>query len=221
MGARGAERPALPLRRATRDDRTAVVRMLVRAFDRDPVANWLLRSDAHRARAFEAAFDVSLMRLTLPAGEVWLAGDAQGAALWTPPGGWSTTRAIPALPRLAGAVGWKRSLALLGAVTGFQDHHPHEAHWYLFLLGVDPDHQGRGVGGALLRAILDQCDARGEVAYLEASSEGNARLYERHGFVTKAEVRLLPDAPPLWPMVRAAKAARNDEGQRDPGAAIR
>jgi ribosomal protein S18 acetylase RimI-like enzyme len=196
----------LVLRRALPTDRDAVVRVLVRAFDRDPVASWLLRSDTRRAWAFETAFDVSFLRLTLPAGETWLAGNGAGVALWTPPGGWSTARALPALPRLARAVGFTRSLSLLRAVTGVQDHHPREPHWYLFALGVDPDRQGQGVGSALLREVLGACDARREKAYLEASSEKNVRLYERHGFATKGEVRLLPGSPPLWPMLREPRA---------------
>ena len=38
-------------------------------------------------------------------------------------------------------------------------------------------------------------------AYLEATSEQNRRLYERHGFVATAELRL-PDGPSLWAMWR-------------------
>ena len=36
--------------------------------------------------------------------------------------------------------------------------HPREPHWYLALLGVDPDHQGRGFGSHLMQPVLTRCD---------------------------------------------------------------
>jgi ribosomal protein S18 acetylase RimI-like enzyme len=36
--------------------------------------------------------------------------------------------------------------------------HPQEAHWYLPLIGVDPAHQRKGHGSALLEHALSQCD---------------------------------------------------------------
>jgi ribosomal protein S18 acetylase RimI-like enzyme len=63
-----------------------------------------------------------------------------------------------------------------------EQKHPHEPHWYLGALGVEPDRQGNGVGTALLEEILAICDRECEGAYLEASRPESARLYERLGF---------------------------------------
>lgn len=49
-------------------------------------------------------------------------------------------------------------------------------------LGVKPESQGKGVGSALLDALIDDAHSRGVPAYLEATSEGSARLYARKGF---------------------------------------
>jgi ribosomal protein S18 acetylase RimI-like enzyme len=194
------------MRRATLADRAAVVRTLARAFDADPVAAWVLRQDAGRARAYESAFDICFRKLTLPAGETWIAGeDARGVALWTPPGKWRTAPAIPHLPRLAWCVGLGRALELLRSVTNVQTFHPPAPHWYLFALGVAPEHQGQGVGGALLREVLAKADARHEPAYLEASTRDNARLYARHGFAEVSEIQLGKGAPPIWAMWREAR----------------
>jgi ribosomal protein S18 acetylase RimI-like enzyme len=65
-----------------------------------------------------------------------------------------------------------------------------------------PEHQGEGIGSAMLRVALARCDEAGEPAYLEATSEDNRRLYERHGFRVTREL-LLPDGPSLWAMWRA------------------
>ena len=39
-------------------------------------------------------------------------------------------------------------------------YHPGEPHWHLPLIGVDPASPGRGIGAALQRRVLDQCDGR-------------------------------------------------------------
>jgi putative acetyltransferase len=62
-------------------------------------------------------------------------------------------------------------------------------------LGVDPDHQGRGHGSALVRASLDAVRARGEPLLLV---EGNPRYYGRFGFVRADELGLLPPPETLY-----------------------
>jgi ribosomal protein S18 acetylase RimI-like enzyme len=85
----------------------------------------------------------------------------------------------------------------------FQDKlHPHEPHYYLSIVAVAPEHQGRGIGSALIRPILERCDRDGVPAYLEATTERNRALYERHGFRVSEEVRWPDDGPPLWLMWR-------------------
>jgi ribosomal protein S18 acetylase RimI-like enzyme len=194
------------VRRARAEDRAAIVQTLVRAFDRDPIANFLLRRDRGRARAFETVFDVVFRRLTLPAGETWIADEGAGAALWTPPGKWKARNVWPDTIALIRAVGVSRLPGVALSVDEAQRKHPREPHWYLFAIGVDPAHQGRGVGSALLRAVLAQCDARGEPAYLEASTPENARLYERHGFAVLHDLRLGNDGPSARLMWRQARA---------------
>lgn len=85
------------------------------------------------------------------------------------------------------------------------EHHPHAALYYLQLLGVDPGAQGCGIGSALLAAVLTQADRDGVPAYLEATSERNAKLYEKHGFIATGTLTL-PGGPPLYPMWREPKA---------------
>ncbi|MGH2882176.1 MAG: GNAT family N-acetyltransferase, partial [Solirubrobacteraceae bacterium] len=87
-----------------------------------------------------------------------------------------------------------------------QAHHPAEPHYYIRSVGVRPALQGRGLGSALLRPTLERCDSEGVSAYLEASSERSAALYERLGFVHLGVLELQDGAPPLWPMRRPPRA---------------
>ena len=75
-------------------------------------------------------------------------------------------------------------------------------HHYFAYIGVMPERQGRGLGSRLMRPTLDRCDEAGLPAYLEASSQRSAALYERLGFVHLGALRLAGGAPPLWPMRR-------------------
>ena len=74
-------------------------------------------------------------------------------------------------------------------------------HWYLSVLGTDPDRQGKGIGAALVQPVLDLCDAEGLGAYLESSKESNIPYYRRFGFEVSGELRFR-GGPPIWPMWR-------------------
>jgi ribosomal protein S18 acetylase RimI-like enzyme len=194
--------------RARPQDHDAIVRVLVRAFDADPVANYLLRRDGGRTRGFELCFSAFLKHATMPHGETWIADGGAGAALWTPPGRWNVgiRRGLAMGPSLLRAVGWSRAARVAIAANRVQSKHPGLPHFYLFAIGVDPERQGRGIGAALLGAVLGRCDMERVPAYLEASSPHNRRLYERYGFRATEEVKMAPDAPPMWLMWREPRA---------------
>ena len=80
-------------------------------------------------------------------------------------------------------------------------YHPEEPHWYLPLIGVDPLHQGRGYGSALMKHALQRCDQENKLAYLESSNPRNLSLYIRHGFEIIGTIRVA-DSPPMIPMLR-------------------
>ncbi len=64
-------------------------------------------------------------------------------------------------------------------------------HWYLYVLGVEPSHQGKGHGSALVRHKLEEIDQQGIPAYLETSLEKNVKFYENLGFQVIKEGNIL------------------------------
>jgi RimJ/RimL family protein N-acetyltransferase len=138
------------------------------------------------------------------AGRVFTTDDFRGANLELPPGRWKM--AVP----LSGAVGFVRAFGLglrrAGRLQGFfSENHLQDPHCYIRAVGVATRFQGQGLGAALLRPTLDRCDREGLPAYLEASSERSAAVYERLGFVHLGELRV-PDGPRFWPMRRSPPA---------------
>jgi ribosomal protein S18 acetylase RimI-like enzyme len=55
-------------------------------------------------------------------------------------------------------------------------------HMYLQMIGVDPQHQGKGLAGKLIRPMLARLDEGNLPCYLETLDEKNAGIYERFGF---------------------------------------
>jgi ribosomal protein S18 acetylase RimI-like enzyme len=89
-------------------------------------------------------------------------------------------------------------LFLFDQMAGF---HPHEPHWYIPLIGVDPRYQGRGYGTQLMRHGLATCDRDHKAVYLEATNPLNRTLYERLGFRVLGEIRS-GNSLPMFPMLR-------------------
>lgn len=206
-------RPAVTVRAAAEEDVPAMVDVLTGAFDDDPVINWFVREDGQRTAGFRRFFDVAARHLTLPHGEVYTTSGHTGAALWAPPGTWELgpEEVEPLLPDLRAVFGEEKFERSLEGMALMDERHPAEPHFYLLLLGVRPDAQSRGIGSALLQAVLERCDAAGLPAYLEATSPRNRILYERHGFRV-TEVVELPDGPPLWLMWRPEDVRSREEG---------
>jgi len=188
------------VRSATPADVEGLSHVLARAFREDPLHRWIFPTDRAWMRSSHKAFAVSL-RGEIGHGTVFTDRELRGAAICRDPG--------LGPPSIREQVGLAAStLALLGTRSpivfrGFRRLmalHPQERHWYLSVLGTDPEHQRKGIGEALLRAILDRCDDTGHAAYLEASRSENVPYYERRGFEVVGELRL-PSGPPVWRML--------------------
>jgi ribosomal protein S18 acetylase RimI-like enzyme len=189
------------IRKARARDAPRIASTLARAFFDDPVFRWAYPHDARRREVLPAIFSVFTEAFQRH-DEIYLAGPAAGAALWAPPGqapvdDEHADEFDQRLEQAAGADG-ERFFELAGLVD---EHHPPGSYYYLQLLGVQPENQGRGIGSALLDDMIARCDRDGLRAYLDATSPDNKRLYERHGFRATGEFAL-DGGPSLWPMWR-------------------
>ena len=75
-------------------------------------------------------------------------------------------------------------------------------HWYLWALGVAPEHQGQGIGGDLLSPTLVQAQEMGLPCYLETETEDNVAFYTKRGFEVAYEAELSESGFRLWFMTR-------------------
>jgi ribosomal protein S18 acetylase RimI-like enzyme len=192
------------VRRAEEADLPILAGALARAFMDDPVAQWACPIDSLRQGVLERVFATRLRQLVSHR-EIWTSSRLASAAVWAPPERWKTTAhddialgwALARHPRLIPRV--PRTMRGLLRIQGI---HPNEPpHWYLAVLGTDPELQGQGLASEMMRPVLEECDRDGVGAYLESSNERNLDFYARHGFRTVREVEL-PHGPTVWLMWR-------------------
>jgi GNAT superfamily N-acetyltransferase len=91
-------------------------------------------------------------------------------------------------------------------------------YYFLNIMTVLPEYQGRGIGKRLVTVVTDQADLEGMPCYLEASKDvPNIPIYERMGFrfVTKLDCDDCGDKCTLYCMVRDPRPARTDTGVAD------
>jgi GNAT superfamily N-acetyltransferase len=205
--------PEIDIRHLTAEDgdlgiaRTATT--IGKAFAPLEVAQWLVPDDpTERERVLTAQFTM-IVEAALDQGEVLIA--SQG------PAGSAEVRAVAVLfHELAGPHSGPIDYdARLAEICGphierfrtldklFTDHHPgrYPLYW-LSHLATHPDHQGQGLGTALLRHIHDQLDNIVEIdAFLVASNDRTRDLYAQHGYRPCGDLQL-PGGPRMSPMLR-------------------
>lgn len=195
------------VRKATHADVDGLGEVLARAFEDDPVIEWLLPQGVPgRMDRLARLFRLGLRKRYLLHDEVWTTPDLAGAALWSPPGKWKMDRGqvVRSAPAVLSILRGRLPLGMRGLATVEGRHPVDPPHYYLGVLGADPSRQRGGVGTALLQPVLDRCDREGVGAYLESSRPENVPYYGRFGFEVREELTL-PKGPPTWLMWRSAR----------------
>src|SRR6266404_7389797 len=178
--------------------------VLARAFQDDPAWSWVFPNPSRRAALlpwlFQTGFEVT-------EAEIWTTGgDMLGVARWLPPGRpvvhvGPMLRALVATPlRVREAT--TRFFAYGRAVEAMRADAVPEPHWYLAGIGVEPAHQRKGIGSALITPGLDAAAAAGLPAALLTNSDRNLSFYGRHGFEVVREGHTPEDGPRAWMMRR-------------------
>jgi ribosomal protein S18 acetylase RimI-like enzyme len=182
-------------------DEVPAIDTVVLAFAGDPIARWswptshqYLTSMPSLVRAFGGnAFSHS---------GAYSTDDYIGVALWLPPGVQPNEQTLGEL--IESTVSAALRADAFGMFERMATYHPSAPHWYLPLIGVDPAHQGKGHGDALMTYGLQRCDHDHVAAYLESTNPRNVPLYQRHGFEVLGTIQV-GSSPPLVPMLRGPR----------------
>jgi len=175
------------IRKAGRNDLDTLISVLVRAYDQDPHVNWLVPKDEKRSERIAKFFEILVNHSGMKYDHAFTTEDLTGIAVWYPPeprDRWKSSflEDVILLPT------WIQVCGIRGMPSGMavdkllKKHHLKRPHYYLAPLGVDPVHQGTGIGSHLLQHGLRMCNEKGVPAYLETGTEENIRFYVKHDF---------------------------------------
>ena len=183
---------------AMKSDEAGVIDVLKLAFAADPATRWVWPEPQKYLSNF-SSFAKAFGGKAFANKSGHYVGSYSGAALWLPPNVHPDVDQLNALLQSSGSDEAKKNgPKIFERMSGY---HPHEPHWYLPLLGVDPIHHGKGLGSALLQHALVMCDQDNKFAYLESSNPKNISLYERHGFELLGTIQI-NTSPSIFPMLR-------------------
>ena len=182
----------------TKADAERASEVLTRAFVDDVLLRYVCPGDRRRPERTRYIIDC-VVSYGMRYGQIWTTpGEVRAVAVWMPPGTDKMTliRAIRTgmiWERFElGGAGFKR-YSLFNRVAGEMHHRVmHGPHWYLFVIGIDPDLQGQGIGARMIRHMLARTDREDLPVFLQAPNPAVVPFYERLGFHVDGEVDL-PD----------------------------
>jgi GNAT superfamily N-acetyltransferase len=170
------------IRLAERNDKATAVKILTKSFKYDPHIRWLLEKTSHRDK-LEIIINY-VVDETFGKGAIYLTNDNLGVALWH-----SAKKEKFTFEYI------KRNLLFLfklGISTVYRNlkslkishaHFPRKQGFcYLYLIGVLPEGQGKGLASKLMNPVLDHCRGNQIPVFLETANPKNVEIYQKKGF---------------------------------------
>jgi ribosomal protein S18 acetylase RimI-like enzyme len=189
------------VRTATLEDLAIVVDTAARSLDAEAMLRWSLGEERfeERIRLHFLHYDGANVRR----GWIRMAADGAGIAVWIPPDAREEHEAIgPAPPGGEAEIPGDKAERHTAFWGWIGEHEPSEPLLYLSHVGVVPEHQGEGLGSALMSDGLASGDHQAVPTWLETSRVDNVAYYERFGFHTVVDEDAPDGGPHIWFMRR-------------------
>jgi len=182
--------------------------VLARAFNDDPALIRFVTGPRRRVELLRSMFRMVLFH-AVGRGEVYAVSPRlEGIAVWLPSG-------VPGITLWEALRGGGLTLLFKGGGEFMRKMKQDEdfarelrrrlaptPHWYLEILGVDPQFQGKGCASRLLKPMLARLDAEKLPAYLETSTEEYVPMYQHFGFKVLQEAVMPGSGTKMWVMLR-------------------
>jgi ribosomal protein S18 acetylase RimI-like enzyme len=193
--------------RMAASQREQAAEALMMAFCDDPMYAYVFPDVDERVRCMCWLWR-AVLRYGLLYGVIHTTPSVAGVACWLTPGNtkvtlWRTFRAgLPFAVMRFKQDTLRRCMDVISYMDDLHKRTVTRLHWYLWVLGVSPAHQGQGIGGKLLRPVLAQADESSVPCYLETQTEWNVAFYQRRGFEVLEEGQIPGGGLRFWTMLR-------------------
>lgn len=171
------------MKRATKNHKSIAVRILSQAFEDNQSVNYVVRQGPNRDRRIEQLIAYSF-DVCLEFGDVWITDDDKGCALiFYPEKKTASLKTISWDINLAiNVIGFRKLSSVMRREAKVRSFHSVEPFSYLWFIGVSPEAQRRGVGGAILSHVIQEAEKQNRPIYLETSVDSNLPWYKKYGF---------------------------------------
>jgi ribosomal protein S18 acetylase RimI-like enzyme len=186
---------------------------LAEAFFDDPLEAHALADPGSRLQRARGQFEWILRYGVRFGSALTTAGNPVGAAVALYPpepaivAEKATTLGFATLRTLLGDEAMLRFAQVAEYLEHLRLRHVEPDHCYLLTLGVAPAHQRRGVGSALVSAVLKRAGDLGLSTFVETAQRIDVPFYERHGFRRVHEGVEPHSGLRLWALVRPPSIA--------------
>lgn len=191
--------------------------MLARVFKDNPINEYAFPNLEERMKKMPYAYQF-VLRYNLLYGKVFVTSPRlEGLAVWVP----SVNLETSFWGRLVSGAIWPAiNMGIeAGMRMGELDEYVNRRHrklisakhWYLLLLGVDPQYQGKGYASKLLNGMLKVIDGEGLPSYLETQGSQNVSMYQHFGFNAIDEYTVPDTHITLIAMMRQPKRLQVDK----------
>jgi ribosomal protein S18 acetylase RimI-like enzyme len=143
------------MKKADYSFKPVVLDILVKSFDRNPSVNHIVKQDHKRQQRIRALMDYSF-KVCSAFGEVWMSEDEQAFALVLHPDKkrFTLNSIVWDIQLCLSCIGLTRVKTVLKRESDIKAFHPTAPYSYLWFIGVHPSVQHHGVGGNLLREVI-------------------------------------------------------------------
>ena len=186
----------------------AASEVLSRAFHDDPLFSSFIRDPLQRKKKLHYLLE-TMVHYSVSYGEVYATSpNFEGVAVWLPFDKvemtlWRGIRngGLSIIFNL-GLRSTFRQLSVSDLMSSRHKRHITSPHWYLYLLGVEPELQGKGYASKLVKAMLDRTDREGLACYLDNTNEKNLTMHQRYGFRVIEEYEVPRTGVSIWAMLK-------------------
>jgi len=160
--------------------------LLSRAFYNDPFYIWIMPNDKKRMEHLEWWMRI-LLKYTLIHGDIYYMEDRKAVAMWLGPDKPMVndfkifSMGLVLYPFKIGFKNFMRALDISGQWD--KEHKKmNKRHYYLMVIAVEPEFQGKGIGSRLMSVGMKRADDEGLECFLETVTTEDVKFYKKHDF---------------------------------------